>query len=675
MEPSAADDGEWVAAGSGDRVLRWLGGDRPDCLLVGSAGSRRRMMSVARLIPREPGRLAVVMDKAEPSFMLELAQRLRRWVPRRWESIRLIAANAAASASGVECAAKDLAELLGVEVVAPDGDLVVVPDGSLFVTAANAPGESGGGMLGASARARLDESSGAQPDGTARIAPGRAGAWLRFRPGRPPVRLGRRFPVPDWEADLGQFADPNMAGVVVEEIPCGLWLHRPARIGKDDFAFGVPVLADSMILLVSRPGDPGLRAVEVRRLVEALPDTLCDRLTLVPYGDRPVADAQLGAVASSAARRAVRSRNGLPLFVPGRGWQALAIGADGVPTWCPFAQEVAWRPHGGGRVLSWTRPVDYLLPVGPGQLAIDERWLVEITESGLWVREQSRIDGAGLVRELPLEAGYCTVVVGARAENRVKPPWRAIVKLLRRLPDDARARLRLVVPETAGNWLARAAAKAYRRHLDGRTVMLLTADGSIAPWAPAETAVPVRPPAPAALGPERVPAADERPSPVHESPVAEPPVHESPVAEPPVHESPVHEPEPVAAPPPGVRAEAAGAGSLEVGADPPPVVSDRSAAPGPAPAPAPSPPAAPRDAAEGDSLLSFFDEIRGMAAPDSAADQDPHDASLSKRDDAPVRPAPPAVDPVVHDRRDDRPPSRNSIDELSGDAPAGGPEG
>jgi hypothetical protein len=653
VEPPATDDSEWVPTGSGGRVPWWLGDDWPDRLLIASPDSRRAMASVARLIPRESSRLAVVMDRAERPFMPELAHWLRRWVPQRWDSIRLVAASAAAA--GVECAAKDLSEFLGVEVLAPDGNLVVVPDGSLFVSA-----DSGGPMPNAPARPASDESGSADPDGSVRTAPSRAGAWWRFRPGRPPVRVGRRFPVPEWEVDIGEFVDPGVAGVVVEEIPCGLWLHRPARIGKDDFAFGVPVLADSMILLVSRPGDPGLRAVEVRRVVEALPEALCDRMMLVPYGDRPVADARLGAVASSAARRTVRLRNGLPLFVPGRGAQVLAIGPDGAPTWRPFARELAWRPHGGARVLSWIPPVDYLLPVGPGQLALDERWLVEVTESGLWVREQSRTDVAGLVRDLPMEAGYCTVVVGASGEKQVKPPWRAIVKLLRRLPDDARTRLRLAVPETAGNWLARDAAKASRRHFRDRPVALLTGDGSIAPWPPMVAAVPLHPAEPAAPPPpasDRA-AAGERRDPVRETEPTATPSPRVPV-------EPVH-----------ADAPAAGADSPAVAADSAPVGSEGPAADTPAAPPPASHLAMGRDD-EGDSLLSFLDEIRGIATPDSATDPYPTDASRTERDDTPAGPASPApaVDPIVPDRRDDPPPLRYRPDELPGSASAGGPEG
>jgi hypothetical protein len=465
------DERERALARGRRRVPRWPPwGERAGCLLISSGGSLRGMKSVARLIPKESGRLTVIMDDADPAFMLELGQRLRRWVPQRWASVRLVAAGAAA-ASGDECAARQLSDFLGAEVLAPDGELVVVPDGSLFVAGHATPDEHGQGGA--------DNSAG-------------PGAWWRFQPGRPPARVGRRYPVPSWEADIGRLTDPGIAGVVVEEVPCGLWLHRPAPIRTSDLAYSVPVLPDNVMLLVSRPGDSGLHASDVRRFVEAVPEALCDRLIVVPYGDTPLADGQLGAVASLAAKRTLRVRTGLPLVVPDKGRQVVAVGANGVPTWRPFAREMAWRPDGGGWLKKWILPVDHLVLVGPGQLALDKRWLVEVTESGLWVRENDRIGGAALVRGMPLESSHCTVVVSS-GESPIQPPWRAIAKLLRKLPEDARSRLRLAVPETKGNWMAHAAASVCRRVLRRQSVVLLMGDGTMTRWPPSAHPVRSRP--------------------------------------------------------------------------------------------------------------------------------------------------------------------------------------
>jgi hypothetical protein len=482
-------------------------GESGGCLVVstGRNPGSSRALRVARNVPAEAGRLAVVMRRATTERMPALAQRLRRWIPERWDSIRLVAGRAAVSEDAGSPAAQELAELLGVEVLAPEGDLVVVPGGSLFVV-------------------------------DWRNQRGRAG-WVRFRPFRSPLPAGRRVPAPEWESDLNAFGDPAIAGLVVEEVPAGLWVHLPEsalpdraavpdqaagipagsgpvaadrdavvrtaasvatvpggparaslegdRVGPvragADLAFAVPADASTMALVVSRPGDPGLPSAKLRQLVEALPDSLRDRLAVIPYGDRAVADGHLGALVSLAANRTVRVRNGMPLHLPGRGRQIVAVGPDGVPTWCPFAHDLVWRPHGGARIVSWAAPVDHLLPVAPGQLAIDERWLVEVIEAGLWIRETNAGDPGGVVRGLPLDSQHCAVVVGVSEADQVQPPWRAISKLLQGLPADARCRVRLTIPWSAGDWIVRAATKSCARALNGAPVWLLAADGTCVP--------------------------------------------------------------------------------------------------------------------------------------------------------------------------------------------------
>jgi hypothetical protein len=262
---------------------------------------------------------------------------------------------------------------------------------------------------------------------------------------------------------------------------------RPGRRGRrprpgSDLVFAVPVQASTIALVVSRPTDPGLPSAAVGQLVQALPEALRDRLVVIPYGDRAVEDGHLGAVVSLAASRTIRVRNGLPLHVPGRGAQVVAVGPDGVPTWCPFARDLVWRPHGGARVVSWATPVDHLLPVAHAQLAIDERWIVEVIEAGLWIREIDALDPTGAIRGLPLDARYCAVVVGAPGPDQVQPPWRSISRLLDRLPEDARSRVRLLVPWGTGDWIVRAATRSCARSLGGAAVWLLAPDGSVVPW-------------------------------------------------------------------------------------------------------------------------------------------------------------------------------------------------
>ncbi|WP_405095609.1 hypothetical protein [Micromonospora sp. NBC_01412] len=422
-----------------------------DALLVSVNGVHPATAAVTRALPTETGRICVVMTDPALAYHPDLGYRLCRWVPTRYEAVRLISPCAGMADQSGRIPAQHLCELVEADVIAPVGELVAVPGGTLYALAGGADGTDG--------------------------------QWLRYRPGRPPLGAGRRFPLPEWERELADVADPSIPEVTVEQIPAGLWVrrsHSPAGpVEPTDLAFAVPVQPDTVTLLVSRPGDPPLPAADLRRTIEAIPAALRERLVVTPYGDTPVADGALGATASAAANRTLRVRTGLALHLSGRGAQVAAVGVDGAPTWIPFAREIAWRPHGGGRILSWTAPTDQLLPAGPAQFMLNERWLVEVLEAGLWIREVNRTEGAAVIRRLSLEAEHCTVVIGVGDEDQAAPPWRAVDRLLHRLPGEALARLRLAVPAAAGQWFAEDMTKGLRRTLRGLAPLVLTPAGRL----------------------------------------------------------------------------------------------------------------------------------------------------------------------------------------------------
>lgn len=428
-------------------------------LLVSVGGAHGACAAVASQLPDEPGRISVVLPDAALALRPELAHRLRHWVPMQYESVRLVAAGAASPTDG-RSPALALCERLEAEVIAPDGELAAVPGGSLFVAPLRGQTTAG---------------------------------WWRFRPGRPAEAGGRRYPTPAWERGLSALAEVSMSELAIEEIPAGLWVRWPGHATPpDDLAFAIPMHPTNIALVVSRAGDPPLRTGPLRRLLEVMPDSLRDRLVVIPYGDRPVADGALGAVVSLAANRALRVHTGLPLRLSGMGPRVVAVDADGTPAWLPFAREIAWRPHGGARVQSWTAPADQLLASGPGQFMLNERWLAEILEAGLWIREIDRTDGAALPRQLPLDARHCTVVIGVCDARPGTPPWRLVERLLSSLPDDARQRLRVAVPAAAGQRFAQAAAQSVRRVVPDAPVAVLTPNGELVPWHGIHAPPPVR---------------------------------------------------------------------------------------------------------------------------------------------------------------------------------------
>jgi len=408
------------------------------------AGGGEAAAGMAKRMPADRERLTVVLAGPVAPVLPQLLEQLQDWVPQRWHAIRLVG-DEAGVASGGPSPAQELADGLGGEVVAPNGSLLMVPDGSLFVLGRD---------------------------------PTRRGAWWRFRPFYTPEAMGPRFPVPAWETDLATFAEPGVPGVVVDEVPAGLWVHRPGAVAPTDLAFSEPAEPRSVVLLVSRPGDPPLHPDQLRRLVEVLPAAVRERLLLVPYGDRSVDDAPPGRVVATAIGHHVRVRTGLTLHTARGGREVVAVDRDSVPSWRPFVRELAWRPrHPTPLALRWQVPVAGLVPAGAAVYELSRSWVVEGVECGLWIRPADREGGATTVRAMPLEAAHCTVVVGVAGPGRVRPPWRAIAQLLRRLPANTRSRLRIAVLGDSGDRLARSAARVAAE-LGGRPVYPLTDSGA-----------------------------------------------------------------------------------------------------------------------------------------------------------------------------------------------------
>ena len=434
--------------GSGRLRIEEVGG----CLFASVGGADPFARAQARQLQPEEDRVALVIPQIGSAILPELTHGLREWVPVKWDSVRLVSSGAARTDHAGPAPAQQLADQLGVEVLAPDGDVVSVPGGSLFVLT---PPE--------------------------RPASGR-GAWWRFRPGRDPQQLGRRGPEPQWERQLAGVVESRLSlgPLILEEVPCGLWVRRAGTLDHRELVFGIPTDPSSVALVVSRPGDPPLLAADIRHLIESMPAALYEHLVLIPYGDHPLADARLGAAGSAAANQTLRVRTGLPLEIVDGGRHVVAVGDDGSATWRPFALEIAWRPYGGARVHTWISPAPQLLPIGAAQLALNDRWLVEVVETGLWIHEMDRVAGAATVRDLPLDSQYCTVVVGVLDEEQDQPPWRAIARMLSRLPADARCRLRVAVAEEAGVRMIRAAAKLQAR-IAGGPSWLLDDSGQLVP--------------------------------------------------------------------------------------------------------------------------------------------------------------------------------------------------
>ncbi|MCM4083459.1 hypothetical protein [Paractinoplanes hotanensis] len=200
------------------------------------------------LLPREQDR-HTVMVAAEPELdVAALTALLRRHLPVRCTSIRLVL-----SESGRAGVAPVIAGELGVEVIAPAGPVVLLPSGMVFVV---------------------------------------DGQWWRFRPGEPGERQGPRHPAPPWERLLPLTLHALPDGVVATTVPAGLWLYEAASPASSlpTEVLSAPVDPARLSVMLGRPGRE-LAQATVYSVLESLPRALRRRMILTPYGSGETTEA------------------------------------------------------------------------------------------------------------------------------------------------------------------------------------------------------------------------------------------------------------------------------------------------------------------------------------------------------------------------------------------------
>jgi hypothetical protein len=385
-------------------------------------------------------------------------------------------------ADGTLPPARLLADRLGVEVTAADGDPIGLADGSVFV-------------------------------------PGPAAGWVSYRPGGRRTRVGARFPAPWWQDGL---PEPTAH---LTHVPAGLWLRTPgagARPG-DPLSRQVPD-RDRMYLVLGAPGEPPPSEETVAEVLRSLPDEARDRAVLAWYGSA----ARMGEMArgvATALGAPVRVAHGVP------GDSGLVhVDEHGSARWRPFAVESVYRPGGAPPILDrWVAP-PRLPMVEPGSFRLAPGWRVDIVARGLVVRPEAVRPDPGVLTMVAAETGPTADIVFATDGPVPDGVLSALDRLVRELPADTRAALRILPVDDAaaaalsgieaGGQVAAAVARpdgtrAAQHVLPPVGTVVVTADGRVLPASPI-LAVPAprvhyaAPPAQLPVLPARIAALDIR---------------------------------------------------------------------------------------------------------------------------------------------------------------------
>ncbi|MEW2545790.1 hypothetical protein AB0910_08435 [Streptomyces sp. NPDC047002] len=281
-----------------------------------------------------------------------------------------------------------LADRLDRTVVTPDGEVVPTVDGGLFI-----PSDRGTG-------------------------------WLAYRPGRGPQRDSQRFPKPPWE--FSTFSRPWATSALgtVEPLPSGVWVRGPgpghtAR-GRKWLMESLPCHPDILTIVLGTPGGPAVPLEDIAKFWETVLPSVRSRVRFVHYGPlstpegraygQEVAD-RLGQQVVVYAGIPVETRTGLEAPA------VIALHKDGSAESRPFASELMYFPRHAPAarpappaLFGVRRPMDGIPEITPGVYEYAADAVLEVVQSGLWMRPPNEPADADEVRCVPAGPGRLAIL-------------------------------------------------------------------------------------------------------------------------------------------------------------------------------------------------------------------------------------------------------------------------
>ncbi|MDQ0370067.1 hypothetical protein [Catenuloplanes indicus] len=383
-------------------ALRWVA----DNLAVVGPDPGDAIVSIAGLLPTEPGVVTVVGQLAGPDDWAMITEVLPIAVP-PGAAARLAVSGAGMTPPHGPPPAAQLAQQLDADIYAPNGQLLLVPGGGMFA---------------------LD-------------------GWRWFSPDGMVRQGGRRFPRPHWESEVDTIARHPVSGVRAYAVPAGLWLFSDAPgvpdPSLDDLVLAIPADPDRVTIVLGRPGTPAPGVEAVMSMLEALDPSM----VIAPYGDAAAEAMRLATLIAEHWDSPVEVATGLPTLDGEFELVSVAVDPSGETWWTPPVSRLRVAPGVPPAPLGTVSLLAGLRPTGTGSHRLNERWVVEATQFGLWVRPPYAGQHVADVRRRPWDPQRLTVLVGLPGLPLPDDVLPMLHMLLNRLPADVRGRVTFVPAE------------------------------------------------------------------------------------------------------------------------------------------------------------------------------------------------------------------------------------
>ncbi|OIK26145.1 hypothetical protein VT52_017895 [Streptomyces malaysiense] len=404
------------------------------------------------------------------------ADAVARLLAGRGESLRLVFGRGTPQES--RRAAQRIADRLGRLVLAPDGAVLPTDGGGLFI-----PSEHGAG-------------------------------WLRFRPGRAAERDSRRFPKPRWEFSTFDRPWTTSGNGIAEPAPCGVWVRsphdHPAAGSGRRLVDRLPSHPDILTVILGSPGGTPVTLADVTRLWETVLPSARSWVRFLHLGPvvlpegaealgQELADA-LGQQVVLYAGVPVESRDGLASP------EVAAVRPDGTLGHRPFVSELMYFPRTGGvpappALFGLRRPLFGVPEITTGVYEYAADAVLEVVQSGLWMRPPAEPADGDAVRRVPAAPGRAAILYDRGTPEAAERMRSLAEDMLWRLDPECREGFtvapadepgRVAVPaDDAHLWSSQDATATGPRAIATGAFRGRTRNAEVAPWgsrSPAATA-------------------------------------------------------------------------------------------------------------------------------------------------------------------------------------------
>ncbi|MBE1461418.1 hypothetical protein [Kibdelosporangium phytohabitans] len=283
--------------------------------------------------------------------------------------------------------------------------------------------------------------------------------WLWFQRGQVIGREAKRFPRPAWDSPA--VAEVVAAGVggVAEPLPAGLWIRPEGDTGtvsaaRTKLVKAVPCHPGALVIVLGCPGAGDLALSNVAAIWQTLPDDIRATARFARFGGLVLPqDGSTGQALADVLNAEVRCYTGLPTG-SAEALDVLTLRPDGSYGWNTFAQGFAYRPRTVGgtpeppRLWVCRPPIADLPEASPGVYRYTSDTVIEVVESGLWIRPGEGDAGPSDARTVPLDPAGSLVVYESADPAQADHLRTMAESLLDRL-DHSTVLTTTVVPTTA----------------------------------------------------------------------------------------------------------------------------------------------------------------------------------------------------------------------------------